>query len=135
MYGFAGLADITYYPAPASVIEKIDMRMESLARPVTRIKGSFIFAVGDKVHVEKLVWNAILRRTTIIVPTLTGGKTITVTIQDEAGATVYTSGALTGTTFSSSDLNVPLAGINTLNVTMSDVQAVERAIYVFLYGE
>ena len=129
----AGLASIVYNLEPSAIVEMLDQRMESIARPVVRVKGTFSIPAGDLQLDNELLLNCVLKEAVFYVPTL-GVGTVTVSILDEMGAIVYTKAALAAGITADPNLTVPLAGRNTLRVTFTNAQSSTKVVYVLLYG-
>jgi len=126
---------LVYYSPPSVLVEKIDLRTISAERPVVRVKGTYTIPAGETEKDGDIRVNAVLKRMTVKVPSLSGGETVSVSILDEIGATVYQETGLTeGTHFSANNIDIPLAGRITIKVQLSGTQSSDKTIYVFLYG-
>ena len=95
-----------------------------------KIKVSPVVAIGDTVKAVTLTDDAqgMLQVLNMVVPTLTGGVTATLTIEDDAALVLYNSGAKgTGTTTFVNDpatfKNIPIIKGAVVRITLSGTQA------------
>lgn len=134
---FGGIVDIKYFKYPDVVVEKIDQRMESLARPVCRYKYAMTIPTGLTQISTRLEFNADIRQIILKVPVLAGVVTATMKIYDVFGAVIFDSTAKAHSTthlLVSGAIYTPLAGENTLEITLSAAESEPKTIDVLIYG-
>ncbi len=119
------------------IVEKLDARMESLAKPIARIMYTMTIPTGLKIIDGKIPnFNCDVSQITYQFPAM-GGANARIILFDELGAEIYNSGAQS--TPATDVLNpssvIHLAGLSTLRVTISAAQSAPVVLYVLIYGK
>lgn len=133
----ACFADLVYYRLPPGPItEKKDLRNQSRAHPVARLKETLILPAGDTEISSRIDINCEVKQIVIRVPALEG-ETVKVQLLDELGAQLYESASQSEsgirTLFSSAPV-LPLAGISTLNLVITNALSANATFTVLIYG-
>ncbi len=136
---FACLTDLIYYKAPltTSIVKKFDLRNQSRAHPIVRLKATQILLAGETEVSSRLNINCKVKQITFKVPEL-GGANARIILLDEMGAEIYNSGAQAQDGIKvlfDTEPNISLVGnTTTLKVVISSAQGSNVTFVSLIYG-
>lgn len=137
MYTTAGFADLVYYREPEIIVERIDLRAESISHKVARYKYTMIIPANQTAITATIDKNLDVKQIVLKTPIIVGTPTTVLTIGDEIGAVLYTSAAKAhdGTYVLLSAVSfIPLVGRSYITATLGASVASPTTIIVLIYG-